>query len=67
MSEQAFNAPFTILAGAGGKTNTLRRADVLWMFAMDQVHHRGQFSVYSRIAGASVPSIYGPSGDEPWA
>jgi uncharacterized damage-inducible protein DinB len=32
----------------------------------DQIHHRGQFSVYLRIAGGTVPSIYGPSGDEPW-
>lgn len=28
-------------------------------------HHRGQLSVYLRLAGAKVPSIYGPSADEP--
>jgi uncharacterized damage-inducible protein DinB len=28
-------------------------------------HHRGQFGVYLRLLGASVPSSYGPSGDEP--
>jgi uncharacterized damage-inducible protein DinB len=28
------------------------------------VHHRGQLSVYLRLLGAKVPSIYGPSGDE---
>ena len=44
----------------------LRRMDVLWMTLMDQVHHRGQFSVYLRMAGGKVPSIYGPSADEPW-
>ncbi len=27
-------------------------------------HHRGQFGVYLRLLGASVPSSYGPSGDE---
>jgi len=32
---------------------------------LDHIHHRGQFSVYSRMAGARVPQIYGPSGDEP--
>ena len=32
---------------------------------LDHIHHRGQFTVYSRIAGAKVPQIYGPSGDEP--
>lgn len=67
MTEEQFHAPFTMGVGPGGQTATLRRADVLWFFTMDQVHHRGQFSVYSRIAGAKVPSIYGPSADEPWA
>jgi uncharacterized damage-inducible protein DinB len=67
LTEAEFNAPFKLLAGPGGKTATMRRADVLWFFTMDHVHHRGQFSVYMRIAGAKVPSIYGPSGDEPWA
>lgn len=27
-------------------------------------HHRGQLSVYLRILGVPIPSIYGPSGDE---
>ncbi len=43
-----------------------RRADVLWIMLMDTIHHRGQFSVYLRMAGGKVPSIYGPSADEPW-
>ncbi|MCC6294694.1 MAG: DinB family protein [Bryobacterales bacterium] len=28
------------------------------------VHHRGQLSVYLRMLGVPVPSIYGPSADE---
>ncbi len=32
----------------------------------DQIHHRGQLSVYLRLAGGKVPAIYGPSADEPW-
>ncbi len=43
-----------------------RRADVCWFMLMDMVHHRGQFSVYLRMVGGKVPSIYGPSADEPW-
>jgi predicted enzyme related to lactoylglutathione lyase/uncharacterized damage-inducible protein DinB len=39
---------------------------VLWMMLSDQIHHRGQLSVYLRMAGGKVPSIYGPSADEPW-
>lgn len=44
----------------------IRRFDVLWMAIMDQIHHRGQFSVYLRMVGGKVPSIYGPTADEPW-
>jgi uncharacterized damage-inducible protein DinB len=38
----------------------------LFRFLFDQIHHRGQLSVYLRMAGGKVPSIYGPSADEPW-
>jgi uncharacterized damage-inducible protein DinB len=44
----------------------MRRLDVLWFMLNDQIHHRGQFSVYLRMAGGKVPSIYGPSADEKW-
>ena len=33
---------------------------------LDQIHHRGQFSIYLRLAGGRMPSIYGPTADEPW-
>ncbi|HWC75166.1 MAG TPA: DinB family protein [Gemmatimonadales bacterium] len=48
------------------KMSDMRRMDVLWFLLNDQIHHRGQFSVYLRMSGAKVPSIYGPSGDEKW-
>ncbi|HVH68431.1 MAG TPA: DinB family protein [Gemmatimonadales bacterium] len=44
----------------------VRKLDVLWFMLMDSVHHRGQMSVYLRMADGKVPSIYGPSADEPW-
>ena len=44
----------------------ISRLDWLWFLLHDQIHHRGQFSVYLRIAGGKVPSIYGPTADEPW-
>ena len=37
-----------------------------WFILHDQIHHRGQLSVYVRMAGGKVPAIYGPSHDEPW-
>jgi uncharacterized damage-inducible protein DinB len=42
------------------------RFDWIWFLLHDQIHHRGQFSVYLRMAGGKVPSIYGPTADEPW-
>jgi uncharacterized damage-inducible protein DinB len=44
----------------------VRRIDFLWSMLMDEIHHRGQFSIYLRMAGGKVPSIYGPTADEPW-
>src|SRR5512141_265953 len=41
--------------------------EMLWGFLLDAVHHRGQLSAYLRPMGAKVPSIYGPSGDDPGA
>jgi uncharacterized damage-inducible protein DinB len=32
---------------------------------MHLAHHRGQLTTYIRIAGGKVPSIYGPTADEP--
>jgi len=37
------------------------------MFLNHLVHHRAQLGVYLRMNGAPVPSIYGPSADEPVA
>jgi uncharacterized damage-inducible protein DinB len=42
------------------------KIDFLWFLLHDQIHHRGQFSVYLRMADGKVPSIYGPTADEPW-
>ncbi len=39
--------------------------DMLFGFLFDAIHHRGQLSSYLRPMGASVPSIYGPSADDP--
>jgi uncharacterized damage-inducible protein DinB len=32
---------------------------------MHLAHHRGQLTTYIRVAGGRVPSIYGPTADEP--
>lgn len=53
-----FTAPKTL--------GDIPRIDFLWFLLGDQIHHRGQFSIYLRMADARVPSIYGPSADEKW-
>jgi uncharacterized damage-inducible protein DinB len=53
-----FTAPHTI--------SEIPLKDFLWLMLHDEIHHRGQFSVYLRMADGKVPSIYGPSADEPW-
>ncbi|HET6273141.1 MAG TPA: DinB family protein [Bacteroidota bacterium] len=65
LTETELNSPIPWMI-APKQMGQVRRADVLWTAVMDNVHHRGQFSVYLRIAGAKVPSIYGPTADEPW-
>jgi uncharacterized damage-inducible protein DinB len=64
-SEEQLNSTVQFPVGPG-KMGDCRTMDVLWTSLMDQIHHRGQLSVYLRLAGGKVPSIYGPSADEPW-
>jgi len=65
MSESDWNSNITAPVGPKQMAE-VRKADMLWLMLNDNIHHRGQFSVYLRLAGAKVPSIYGPSADEPW-
>jgi uncharacterized damage-inducible protein DinB len=66
LGDEAMNGPVRMPTGPK-QIGEVRRGDALWLMLNDTVHHRGQFSVYTRIAGGKVPSIYGPSGDEPWS
>jgi uncharacterized damage-inducible protein DinB len=65
MPASALQATITVPAGKG-LTADVRKLEFLWLMLNDQIHHRGQLSVYTRMAGGKVPSMYGPSGDEPW-
>lgn len=40
------------------------RATIIFGMLRDLIHHRGQMSVYIRLSGGKVPSIYGPSADD---
>lgn len=41
------------------------RATLMFGMMCDMIHHRGQLSVYIRLLDGKVPSIYGPTSDEP--
>ena len=65
MSEEKFLQPVKFLDGPG-QLSDWPRMRFAWFMLCDEIHHRGQFSIYLRMADAKVPSIYGPSADEPW-
>ena len=45
---------------------TMPKVAVMRGFVLNHmIHHRGQLSVYMRLLDVPVPSIYGPSADEP--
>ena len=52
-----------LLAG-GSVVMEQRRHEVIRDTFLHSSHHRGQMTVYLRLLGARVPSVYGPSADD---
>lgn len=51
----------------GGKVLfTSPRREIVRQHINHLIHHRGQLTVYLRLNDVPVPSIYGPTADEPW-
>ena len=65
MSDEQLKEKVKFMTGPK-QVGDFERLAFCWFLLHDQIHHRGQFTVYLRLAGAKVPSVYGPSGDEPW-
>src|SRR5712692_6118914 len=64
VSDQDIVKNWTLLAG-GQTIFAMPRIAVLRGMCLNHLyHHRGQLTVYYRILGVPVPSLYGPSGDE---
>ncbi|HEX6465127.1 MAG TPA: DinB family protein [Vicinamibacterales bacterium] len=58
-------APWTLKNG-GHEMFTMPRLSVLRSFVLNHViHHRGQLTVYLRLQNVPLPSLYGPTADEP--
>lgn len=64
--DDKFNTTTVKFLAGPGKIADFPMPQFAWFLLCDQIHHRGQYSVYLRMAGGKVPSIYGPSADEPW-
>jgi uncharacterized damage-inducible protein DinB len=64
-SDAELMAPWTLRA-QGKELFTMPKVTVLRGFVMNHlIHHRGQMSVYLRLHNIAIPSMYGPSADEP--
>jgi uncharacterized damage-inducible protein DinB len=65
MSDEELNSTATFFV-APKTPGEVPKRQLLTFFLFDSIHHRGQMTVYLRIVGSKVPSIYGPTADEPW-
>ncbi len=64
LDEAAWAKKVRFLMGSGGAWED-ELSQMVWGFLFDAIHHRGQLSTYLRPMGGKVPSIYGPSADDP--
>ena len=62
MSEDAWLEKSAMVMGGNPMWETTK-GEMAWGLLLDLIHHRGQLSVYIRLMGGKVPSIYGPSAD----
>lgn len=60
-----YQIPWSLVHG-GNVLFTLPRGVVVRQHISHLSHHRGQMTVYLRLLDVPVPSIYGPTADEPW-
>ena len=64
-TDAELTAPWTLKSGTQ-EVFTMPRIGALRSFVVNHtIHHRGQLSVYLRLKDVPLPSIYGPSADEP--
>ena len=64
-TDASLMAPWT-LKSDGHEMFTMPRVSVLRAFVLNHViHHRGQLTVYLRLQNVPLPSLYGPTADEP--
>ncbi|MFN5912627.1 MAG: DinB family protein [Bacteroidota bacterium] len=62
-SDSKWNEEPVELLVAGNPILTMPRANLMWFFLFDVIHHRGQLSSYIRPMGGKNPAVYGYSAD----
>jgi uncharacterized damage-inducible protein DinB len=63
--DDAFRQPWSLLLGGKVFRSWTRYAALRGFVMNHSVHHRAQLAVYLRLMEVPVPSIYGPTADEP--
>ncbi|HEX9940407.1 MAG TPA: DinB family protein [Thermoanaerobaculia bacterium] len=63
--DEAFLEPWTMRSGDRVIFRLPKAGVVRTMVLNHVIHHRGQLSVYLRLNNVPLPSIYGPTADEP--
>jgi uncharacterized damage-inducible protein DinB len=63
-TDEHLDTPWRLLVGGQVVMVSPRQVVIADTFT-HLAHHRGQLSVYLRLNGAAVPSLYGPTADEP--
>lgn len=64
VSDEALLRTWTLKRGDQVVMSLPRAAALRSMVLSHMVHHRGQLTLYLRLAGAKVPGLYGPSSDD---
>ena len=62
-TDEFLSTPWKLLAH-GQVVSEAPRHEMIRDTFLHLAHHRGQMTVYLRLMGATVPSIYGPSADD---
>ena len=61
--DSAFDATFSLKANGTPLSSDTKR-NAIGSTINHLIHHRGQLTVYLKMRGAKIPSIYGPSADD---
>jgi len=65
-SADAWGQRWSLQAGGQEFVGMPRAAALRLMGISHPIHHRGQLTVYLRLLGIPLPSVYGPTADEPF-